>query len=144
VDYAHTPDALKNVLSTIRDVQGTQRIITVVGAGGNRDKGKRPLMTREALKGSNLVILTSDNPRNENPADIIADMKQDIPLADMPRILEIIDRKQAILTALHMAQPADVVLIAGKGHENYQEIDGVKHHFDDREIVVQFINSSNL
>ena len=144
VDYAHTPDAIKNVLDTIRSIQGVHNIISVVGAGGNRDKGKRPIMTREALNGSNLVILTSDNPRNEKPEDIIEDMKQNLTTQDTSRILEIIDRRQAILTALKMAQPGDVVLIAGKGHECYQEINGVKHHFDDREIVVQFINSFNL
>lgn len=136
IDYAHTPDALTNVLSTIRDVIGVGgRIITVVGAGGNRDKGKRPIMAQEAAKLSDEVVLTSDNPRFENPDDILADMQAGLDAEAMKHTLAITDRRQAIRTAVRLAQPGDVILIAGKGHEDYQEIQGVKHHFDDREEV---------
>lgn len=136
VDYAHTPDALTNVLSTLRDVLGQSgRIITVVGAGGNRDKGKRPIMAQEAAKLSDELVLTSDNPRFENPDDILADMQAGLDAEAMKHTLAIIDRRQAIRTAVRLAMPGDVILIAGKGHEDYQEIEGVKHHFDDREEV---------
>ena len=136
VDYAHTPDALVNVLNAIHEVlRGQGRVITVVGAGGNRDKGKRPLMAQEAVKQSDKVIITSDNPRFEDPQDIINDMLAGLDKDDMKKVLSIVDRKEAIRTACMLAQPQDVVLIAGKGHENYQEIKGVKHHFDDKEIV---------
>lgn len=136
VDYAHTPDALANVLNSIHDVlSGDGRVITVVGAGGNRDKGKRPLMAKEAVKASNLVILTSDNPRFEEPDDIIKDMQAGLSPADMGKTLCIVDRTQAIKTATAFAQKGDIILIAGKGHEGYQEIKEVKHHFDDREKV---------
>lgn len=136
IDYAHTPDALTNVLTTLRDVLGTRgRIITVVGAGGNRDKGKRPIMAQEAAKWSDEVVLTSDNPRNENPDDILADMVAGLDAEAMKHTLTITDRRQAIRTAVRLAQPGDVILVAGKGHEDYQEIQGVKHHFDDREEV---------
>lgn len=135
IDYAHTPDALTNVLSTIRDVIGGGRIITVVGAGGNRDKGKRPIMAQEAAKLSDEVVLTSDNPRFENPDDILADMQAGLDADAMKHTLAITDRRQAIRTAVRLARPGDVILIAGKGHEDYQEIQGVKHHFDDREEV---------
>ena len=137
VDYAHTPDALINVLDTIREVVGTKgHIITVVGAGGNRDKGKRPIMAREAAQRSDRLILTSDNPRFEEPADILAGMRSGLDTPDLLRktILNV-DRREAIRTAVSLAGPGDVVLVAGKGHEDYQEIRGVKHHFDDREIV---------
>jgi UDP-N-acetylmuramoyl-L-alanyl-D-glutamate--2,6-diaminopimelate ligase len=141
VDYAHTPDAIKNVLSTVNDVlRGRGNIITVVGAGGNRDKGKRPLMAAEAAKASGRVILTSDNPRNENPEDILADMVAGLDADAMRHTLMITDRRQAIHAAVRMAQSGDVILIAGKGHEDYQEINGVKHHFDDREEVTKIIN----
>ncbi len=137
VDYAHTPDALENVLNAIHEVldgKGGQ-VITVCGAGGNRDKGKRPLMAQEAAKQSDRVIITSDNPRFEEPQDIINDMLAGLSAQQMKKTLSISDRKEAIRTACMMAQKGDVILIAGKGHEDYQEIKGVKHHFDDREIV---------
>lgn len=134
VDYAHTPDALTNVLKGIDEVlNGRGKIITVVGAGGNRDKGKRPLMAKEAVKLSDNVILTSDNPRFEEPDDIISDMVAGLTKADMEKTLCITDRTQAIRTATMLAKRGDVILVAGKGHENYQEVKGVKHHFDDRE-----------
>ena len=136
VDYAHTPDALANVLTTIHDVlAGKGRIITVVGAGGNRDKGKRPMMAKEAVRWSDELILTSDNPRFEEPDDIINDMMAGLGSDDMAHTLAIADRRQAIRAATRMAQAGDVILIAGKGHEDYQEIKGVKHHFDDKEEV---------
>ena len=134
VDYAHTPDALTNVLNGIKEVLfGSGRMITVVGAGGNRDKGKRPLMAKEAAKLSDRVILTSDNPRFEEPDDIIRDMVAGLNASDMERVICITDRAQAIKTATMLAKKGDVVLVAGKGHEDYQEVKGVKHHFDDRE-----------
>jgi UDP-N-acetylmuramoyl-L-alanyl-D-glutamate--2,6-diaminopimelate ligase len=136
VDYAHTPDALKNVLVTLNElVEGQGRIITVVGAGGNRDKGKRPLMAKEALAGSQLVILTSDNPRFEDPLTILADMQEGVSVVDRKRVLSQVDRKEAIRTACLMATPGDVILVAGKGHEDYQEIQGVKHPFDDKQVI---------
>ena len=136
IDYAHTPDALDNVLSTLRDVLGDKgRIITVVGAGGNRDKGKRPIMAQVSSRWSDELVLTSDNPRNENPDDILADMAAGLDAEAMKHSLMITDRRQAIRAAVRMAQPGDVILIAGKGHEDYQEIMGVKYHFDDREEV---------
>ena len=136
IDYAHTPDALVNVLDTIREVVGTGgHIITVCGCGGDRDSGKRPIMAREAAVRSDRVILTSDNPRTEDPEMILRDMEVGLPDDARPRTLTITDRRQAIRTACQLAQAGDVVLVAGKGHENYQEIQGVKHHFDDREQV---------
>lgn len=136
VDYAHTPDALTNVLTSIHEVLADNgRIITVVGCGGDRDKGKRPLMAREASKLSDQLILTSDNPRSEDPEAILEDMKAGLNAADMARTLCVADRAQAIKTATMLAKKGDVILVAGKGHEDYQEIKGVKHHFDDREIV---------
>jgi UDP-N-acetylmuramoyl-L-alanyl-D-glutamate--2,6-diaminopimelate ligase len=136
VDYAHTPDALVNVLTTIADVlSGTGKIISVVGAGGNRDKGKRPLMAQESVKYSDRVILTSDNPRFEEPQDIINDMLEGVLPQDKNKVLVIVDRKEAIRTACMLASENDVVLVAGKGHEDYQEIKGVKHHFDDKEVI---------
>ena len=141
VDYAHTPDAIKNVLSTVNDVlRGRGNIITVVGAGGNRDKGKRPLMAAEAAKASGRVILTSDNPRNEDPQEIINDMLAGLNDEQKRNVLSITDRKEAIRTACALAGKGDVVVIAGKGHENYQEINGVKHHFDDKEIIKEIFN----
>lgn len=140
VDYAHTPDALVNVLDTIREVVGSNgEITTVVGAGGNRDHGKRPMMAREAACRSDLLILTSDNPRDEDPDAIIADMKAGLTEAELRRTLSITDRREAIRTAMRMAKPGSVVLIAGKGHEPYQEVKGVRHHFDDREEVENII-----
>ncbi len=136
VDYAHTPDAVVNVLTAIKEVIGQNgHIITVVGAGGNRDKGKRPIMAREAATRSDRLILTSDNPRFEEPDDILRDMEEGLDDATRPITLSIVDRRQAIRTAAALAQPGDVILIAGKGHEDYQEVKGVKHHFDDREVV---------
>ncbi len=140
VDYAHTPDAVVNVLTAIREVVGNRgRIITVVGAGGNRDKGKRPIMAREAARLSDFVILTSDNPRFEEPEEILHDMEAGI--ADDPalstRCISVTDRRTAIERAAAMAGQGDVVLVAGKGHEDYQEVRGVKHHFDDREEIVR-------
>ncbi len=142
VDYAHTPDALTNVLNSIHEVlEGGGRIITVVGCGGNRDKGKRPIMAKEAVRLSDQVILTSDNPRFEEPQDIINDMVAGLDVIEKKKAICITDRKEAIKTACLLAQPGDVILIAGKGHEDYQEIKGVKHHFDDREIVKEIFNS---
>jgi UDP-N-acetylmuramoyl-L-alanyl-D-glutamate--2,6-diaminopimelate ligase len=142
VDYAHTPDALENVLNAIHEVlDGKGKVITVCGAGGNRDKGKRPLMAQEAVKQSDRVIITSDNPRFEEPQDIINDMLAGLDAKQMKKVLAITDRREAIRAAAMMAQKGDVILIAGKGHEDYQEIKGVKHHFDDREEVRNIINS---
>ena len=136
VDY--TPDALANVLNAIHEVlDGKGKVITVCGAGGNRDKGKRPLMAQEAVRQSDKVIITSDNPRFENPQDIINDMLEGLNSRQREKVLSIVDRREAIRTACMLAHKGDVVLIAGKGHEDYQEIQGVKHHFDDREVVEQ-------
>lgn len=136
IDYAHTPDALDNVLAAINDIiRGRHQVITVCGAGGNRDKGKRPLMAQSAAKASNRVIITSDNPRHEEPQDIIADMLAGLDAEQRTRTLTITDRREAIRVACQLAQPGDVILVAGKGHEPYQEIKGVKHHFDDHEEV---------
>jgi UDP-N-acetylmuramoyl-L-alanyl-D-glutamate--2,6-diaminopimelate ligase len=136
VDYAHTPDALENVLNTINEVlNGKGKVITVCGAGGNRDKGKRPIMAQTAAKLSDKVIITSDNPRFEEPQDIINDMLAGLDNKQMKKVVSIVDRKEAIRTASMMAEKGDVILIAGKGHEDYQEIKGVKHHFDDKEVV---------
>jgi len=145
VDYAHTPDALKNVLSTIHETRTTEQLVfCVVGAGGDRDKTKRPEMAAEAAQASDRVILTSDNPRSEEPEQIIADMMAGVSAAMRSKVLAITNRKEAIRTACMMAHPGDVILIAGKGHEDYQEIKGVKHPFDDREIVKEIFNASTL
>ena len=146
VDYAHTPDALVNVITAIREVVGTRgRIITVCGAGGNRDKGKRPIMAKEAGRLSDLLVLTSDNPRFEQPLDILHDMEEGL---DTPELRErsesICDRREAIRHAVTIARQGDVVLVAGKGHEDYQEIEGVKHHFDDREEVAQALRELSI
>ena len=142
IDYAHTPDALVNVLSAIHGVlEGRGQVITVVGAGGNRDKGKRPLMAKEAVCRSDRLIITSDNPRFEEPQDIINDMLAGLDENDKQKTLSVVDRREAIRAACMMAGKGDVVLIAGKGHENYQEIKGVKHHFDDKEEVQNIVNS---
>ncbi len=145
VDYAHTPDALVNVLDTIREVVGTNgHIITVCGCGGDRDAGKRPIMAREAAVRSDRVVLTSDNPRTEDPDEILRQMEVGLPDDKRPVTLIITDRRQAIRTACQLAQAGDVVLIAGKGHEDYQEINHVKHHFDDREEVLEvFAHETN-
>lgn len=140
VDYAHTPDALVNVLNAIKEIISKEgKIITVVGAGGNRDKGKRPIMAREAAAMSNRVIITSDNPRFEEPQDIINDMLEGLDESGKNKTISIIDRKEAIRTACMFAQKGDVVLVAGKGHENYQEVKGVKHHFDDKEVLQEIM-----
>jgi len=137
IDYAHTPDALINVLDTIREIVGAEgRIITVVGAGGNRDRGKRPMMAKESAQRSDMVILTSDNPRFENPEEIIKEMKEGLDKEQLQRTICITDRREAITTACRLAKPGEVILIAGKGHETYQEVEGVRHHFDDREEVI--------
>lgn len=142
VDYAHTPDALENVLNAIHEVlNGKGNVITVCGAGGNRDKGKRPLMAQEAVRQSDRVIITSDNPRFEEPQDIINDMLAGLNKEQMKKVITIVDRKEAIKTACMMAQKGDVILVAGKGHENYQEIKGVKYHFDDKEILHEFFGN---
>ena len=136
VDYAHTPDALENVLNAIHGVlEGKGKVITVVGCGGNRDKGKRPIMAQEAVRQSDKVILTSDNPRFEEPEEILKDMQAGLTSEQLAGVLTITDRRQAIKTACALAQPGDVILIAGKGHEDYQIVKGVKHHFDDKEEV---------
>lgn len=138
----HTPDALENVLNAIQEVlDGRGKVITVVGAGGNRDKGKRPLMAQEAVKQSDKVIITSDNPRFEEPQDIINDMLAGVSKEDMSRVLAIVERKEAIRTACMLAQPGDVILVAGKGHENYQDVKGVKHHFDDKEVLKEVFDN---
>lgn len=142
VDYAHTPDALVNVLETIHDVlDGNGKVITVVGAGGNRDKGKRPIMAKETARLSDRLVITSDNPRFEDPQDIINDMMAGLNQEEAARTICITDRKEAIRTACMMAQKGDVVLVAGKGHETYQEINGVKHHFDDKEVILNIFNN---
>ena len=136
VDYAHTPDALENVLKTIANLrQGNEQVITVVGCGGNRDATKRPIMAEIACKYSNKVILTSDNPRFEDPAEILEQMRKGVPPIDFKKTKIIQDRREAIYFAIENANPSDIILVAGKGHENYQEIEGVKHHFDDIEEV---------
>lgn len=137
VDYAHTPDALENVLNAIHEVLDGKggKIITVCGAGGNRDKGKRPLMAQEAVRQSDRVVITSDNPRFEDPQAIIDDMLAGLDQKQLKKVVSIVDRKEAIRAACMMAEKGDVVLVAGKGHEDYQEIQGVKHHFDDKEVL---------
>lgn len=136
VDYAHTPDALTNVLTTIVQVlDGKGQIITVVGAGGNRDKGKRPIMAQECVKYSDKVIITSDNPRFEEPQDIINDMLEGLSPVEMKKTVTVTDRREAIRMACMLAGKGDVILVAGKGHETYQDVKGVKHHFDDKEVL---------
>ncbi|GAA4731265.1 UDP-N-acetylmuramoyl-L-alanyl-D-glutamate--2,6-diaminopimelate ligase [Flavisolibacter ginsenosidimutans] len=144
VDYAHTPDALINVLATIKKLrQGNEQVITVVGCGGDRDKTKRPVMGEVACEHSDKVIFTSDNPRSEDPMEILNDMETGLPVSAKRKYIAIADRKQAIKTAISMAQPEDIVLVAGKGHEKYQEINGVKHHFDDKEVVQEMFELLN-
>lgn len=144
VDYAHTPDALENVLGTINDIRTkNEQLITVVGCGGNRDKTKRPIMANIASTMSNKVILTSDNPRDEDPTDILMDMEKGVEPQNHRKTLSILDRKQAIKVACQLAKPNDIILIAGKGHETYQEIKGVRHHFDDMETVKELLEERN-
>ncbi len=140
IDYAHTPDALENVLQTIQDLRsGKEQIITVVGCGGNRDATKRPIMAQIAARFSDKAVLTSDNPRNEEPTEILNQMEAGLKLADKKKTLTIVDRKEAIKTACMLAKPGDIILIAGKGHEDYQEIKGIKHPFDDKKIVTEYL-----
>lgn len=140
VDYAHTPDALENVLKTINDIRTkNEQLITVVGCGGDRDKTKRPIMANIASILSDKVIITSDNPRTENPQTIIEEMERGIEPQNYKKSISIVDRKQAIKTACQLAQTNDIILIAGKGHENYQEIEGIRHHFDDMETVSELL-----
>jgi UDP-N-acetylmuramoyl-L-alanyl-D-glutamate--2,6-diaminopimelate ligase len=144
VDYAHTPDALENVLKTINNIRTkNEQLITVVGCGGNRDKAKRPIMASIATELSDKVILTSDNPRNEDPEVIINEMEQGVAPQNFKKSLSITDRKQAIKTACQLAQPNDIILIAGKGHETYQEVQGVRHDFDDMKTVTELLNQLN-
>ncbi len=144
IDYAHTPDALENVLATIKKLRkGYEQVITVVGCGGDRDKTKRPIMAQTACDLSDKVILTSDNPRTEDPAAIIADMEAGLNTAAKRKYISIIDRKEAIKAAVEFAKPEDIVLVAGKGHEKYQEINGVKHPFDDKAILLAFFNNKD-
>ncbi|KHJ38922.1 UDP-N-acetylmuramoyl-L-alanyl-D-glutamate--LD-lysine ligase [Pedobacter glucosidilyticus] len=141
VDYAHTPDALRNVLSTIDNIRnGNESIITIIGCGGDRDKTKRPVMAQTACDWSHKVILTSDNPRSENPEDIIKDMQAGVTPVNQRKVLTIIDRREAIKTACHLAQPGDIILLAGKGHEKYQEIKGLRTDFDDKKILLDQFN----
>lgn len=144
IDYAHTPDALENVLKTINAIRSNnEQLITVVGCGGDRDKTKRPMMADIASNNSNKVILTSDNPRSEDPISIIADMENGVQPQNQRKTLSIVDRKQAIKTACQLANPNDIILIAGKGHETYQEINGVRHKFDDMETVRELLEQLN-
>lgn len=144
IDYAHTPDALENVLATIKKLRkGYEQVITVVGCGGDRDKTKRPIMAQTACDLSDKVILTSDNPRTEDPAQIIADMEAGLNTAAKRKYISIIDRKEAIKAAVEFAKPEDIVLVAGKGHEKYQDINGVKHPFDDKAILLAFFNNKD-
>ena len=144
VDYAHTPDALVNVLDTIKKLKrGHEQVITVVGCGGDRDRTKRPVMGEVACEHSDKVIFTSDNPRSEDPQQILIDMEATLNSTAKRKYISIVDRKQAIKTAVNMAQPEDIVLIAGKGHEKYQEIKGVKHHFDDKEVLKEMFELLN-
>ena len=141
VDYAHTPDAVQNVLSTIQDIRkGTEQVITIIGCGGDRDKTKRPIMAQVACDWSDKVILTSDNPRTENPQTIVEEMEVGVSPSNKRKTLTIVDRKEAIKTACHLAKPGDIILLAGKGHEKYQEINGVRYHFDDKEILMEQLN----
>jgi UDP-N-acetylmuramoyl-L-alanyl-D-glutamate--2,6-diaminopimelate ligase len=139
VDYAHTPDALENVLKTIQAIRAKQqRIITVVGCGGNRDAGKRPIMAELASSLSDVVVLTSDNPRFEDPESILDQMEAGVPSEDRIKVQRISDRKEAIFQAIRtIAQPGDIVLVAGKGHETYQDIQGVKSDFDDKQVIAE-------
>lgn len=143
VDYAHTPDAIQNVLRGINEIRtGKEQIITVVGAGGDRDKTKRPEMAREAVLQSDKVILTSDNPRSEEPEQILADMEAGVEKSQAHKVLSIVNRREAIKTACMLAKSGDIILVAGKGHEDYQEIKGVKHHFDDKEVINEFFGNN--
>jgi UDP-N-acetylmuramoyl-L-alanyl-D-glutamate--2,6-diaminopimelate ligase len=142
VDYAHTPDALINVLATIQKLRkGHEKVITVVGCGGDRDKTKRPVMGEAACEYSDRVIFTSDNPRSEDPLEILKDMETGLNTAARRKFISIADRKEAIKTAISLAGPEDILLIAGKGHEKYQEIKGVKHPFDDKQVLMELFST---
>jgi UDP-N-acetylmuramoyl-L-alanyl-D-glutamate--2,6-diaminopimelate ligase len=142
VDYAHTPDAIKNVLQTIANIRkGNETVIAIVGCGGDRDKTKRPIMAEVACKLSDKVILTSDNPRTEDPAAILKEMEAGVPISLKKKTITIQDRKEAIRTACHLAKSGDIILLAGKGHEKYQEINGVKYPFDDKQIFTEIMES---
>ncbi|TZF81312.1 UDP-N-acetylmuramoyl-L-alanyl-D-glutamate--2,6-diaminopimelate ligase [Pedobacter sp. BS3] len=144
VDYAHTPDAVQNVLSTIHDIRkGNEQVITVIGCGGDRDKAKRPVMAKTACNWSDKVILTSDNPRSEDPEQILKDMESGLNAEDKRKVLHITNRKEAIRTACHLAKAGDIILLAGKGHEKYQEVNGVKHDFDDKKILEEELMNIN-
>ena len=144
VDYAHTPDALEKVLATIRTIRNNnERLITIVGCGGDRDAGKRPMMANVAAELSDKVILTSDNPRSEDPDEILKQMKTGVPILDIPKVLTIADRNEAIKTAVSFAESGDIILLAGKGHEKYQEIKGVKYPFDDKKVLEETFKSLN-
>jgi len=140
VDYAHTPDALENVISSINEICENERLITIIGCGGNRDKGKRPIMAQIASENSSIAIFTSDNPRYENPEDILKDMCEGLTPTTRKKTLVIADRREAIRTAIMMANAGDVILVAGKGHEPYQEVKGERHHFDDKEVINEIFN----
>jgi UDP-N-acetylmuramoyl-L-alanyl-D-glutamate--2,6-diaminopimelate ligase len=145
VDYAHTPDALKNVLETIKDIRtGNEQVITVVGCGGDRDSAKRPVMAAIACDYSNKVVLTSDNPRSEDPEAILDQMQKGVSPQDVKKTLRITDRREAIRTACNLSHTGDIILIAGKGHEKYQEIKGVKYDFDDLEILKETIKTLGI
>jgi UDP-N-acetylmuramoyl-L-alanyl-D-glutamate--2,6-diaminopimelate ligase len=138
VDYAHTPDALLNVLATIQKLrEGNEKVLTLVGCGGDRDSTKRPIMAQVACEYSDKVILTSDNPRTEDPVIILQQMEAGVPVHQLKKVMTIADRKEAIKTICQLANANDIILIAGKGHEKYQEINGVKHPFDDKQILIQ-------
>jgi len=141
VDYAHTPDAVQNVLSTIQNIRkGTEQVITIIGCGGDRDKTKRPVMAQVACDWSDKVILTSDNPRTEDPQSIVNDMEAGVSPSNKRKTMTILDRREAIKTACHLAKPGDIIVVAGKGHEKYQEINGVRNHFDDKEVLLEQLN----
>jgi UDP-N-acetylmuramoyl-L-alanyl-D-glutamate--2,6-diaminopimelate ligase len=145
IDYAHTPDALKNVLETINEFRTREeQLITVIGAGGNRDAAKRPVMGRIAAQLSDRVILTSDNPRNEDPGAILAEMQSGVEAGMGHKVLVIENRREAIKTACALAHQNDIILVAGKGHETYQEINGVRTHFDDRETLMEIFESNHV
>ena len=141
VDYAHTPDAVQNVLSTIANIRkGTEQVITIIGCGGDRDRTKRPIMAKVACDWSDKVILTSDNPRTEDPKSIIEEMEKGVSPTNQRKTISILDRREAIKTACHIAKAGDIILLAGKGHEKYQEVNGVRQHFDDKEILIEQLN----
>ncbi|MBC7616143.1 MAG: UDP-N-acetylmuramoyl-L-alanyl-D-glutamate--2,6-diaminopimelate ligase, partial [Pedobacter sp.] len=141
VDYAHTPDAVQNVLSTIANIRkGTEQVITIIGCGGDRDRAKRPIMAKVACDWSDKVILTSDNPRTEDAKSIIEEMEKGVSPTNQRKAISILDRREAIKTACHIAKAGDIILLAGKGHEKYQEVNGVRHHFDDKQVLMEQLN----